>query len=319
MGISIIIPTYNRKEALERCIDSILLQTRMPLELIVVDDGKLGDIPCRRRLEAKGVSCFLRRKDRTEKQGLTISKNIGVGISSGDIILFLDDDVRLESDYLQVVTQFFQSKFDPGVGGMAGQINGSGKGLSLYRYAEFLFNVLFLISPLRQGRLTATGYCEQNLLFQAFPVKKICQARIIGGGISAFKRRVFDSFAFSEDYEKPNCRGEDKDFSLRVSSTYTLYIVPQARLFHDHIELERAPRFDRGKDLIFSAYRLFSRYIRRHRWQNILFYYSTLGIVIRSLALWIVSVCDGDEELNEWLRVKGTLYALGQVILRGKI
>ncbi len=39
MNISVIIPTFNRRQTLDRAIDSILSQTYQPYEIIVVDDG----------------------------------------------------------------------------------------------------------------------------------------------------------------------------------------------------------------------------------------------------------------------------------------
>ena len=43
--ISIIIPTYNSPEELQNCLASILEQTVLPGEIIIVDDGNLEQIP----------------------------------------------------------------------------------------------------------------------------------------------------------------------------------------------------------------------------------------------------------------------------------
>lgn len=37
-GISIIIPNYNKEKYIEKCVDSVLKQSYMPKEIIIVDD-----------------------------------------------------------------------------------------------------------------------------------------------------------------------------------------------------------------------------------------------------------------------------------------
>ncbi|MBF0144456.1 MAG: glycosyltransferase family 2 protein, partial [Magnetococcales bacterium] len=74
---SIIIPTYHRPKELGDCLQSILRQTLLPFEVIVVDDGDLGGFPMREALEAAGIRCLYHKK---EKPGLTASRNVGIGL-----------------------------------------------------------------------------------------------------------------------------------------------------------------------------------------------------------------------------------------------
>ncbi|MCK4776431.1 MAG: glycosyltransferase, partial [Candidatus Krumholzibacteria bacterium] len=39
MGVSVVVPTYNRADVLGRALDSVISQTRQPEQVIVVDDG----------------------------------------------------------------------------------------------------------------------------------------------------------------------------------------------------------------------------------------------------------------------------------------
>ena len=43
MNFSIVIPLYNKEYSIQRCIDSVLLQTDEPFEVIVVNDGSTDD------------------------------------------------------------------------------------------------------------------------------------------------------------------------------------------------------------------------------------------------------------------------------------
>lgn len=85
--VSVVVPTYNRAELLKRTIESILAQTVLPLEVIVVDDGSTDHTPdvC----AAFGESI---RYIRQENQGLSMARNTGIRTSRGDWIAFCDSD-----------------------------------------------------------------------------------------------------------------------------------------------------------------------------------------------------------------------------------
>ncbi len=96
--LSVIIPTYNRKDPLLRTLDSLSRQT-YPVErfdVIVVDDGgsdgtdQVAQIDYPFRL----VSC------RQTNQGSAAARNHGAQQSRGDVLVFIDDDMTLHSGYL---------------------------------------------------------------------------------------------------------------------------------------------------------------------------------------------------------------------------
>ncbi len=89
--ISVIIPTYNRARYLQRAIDSVLDQTHLPDELIIVDDGSkdntaeiVDDVTSR----ATFPMHFLRQ----ENKGASSARNLGIQHALGDILCFLDSD-----------------------------------------------------------------------------------------------------------------------------------------------------------------------------------------------------------------------------------
>lgn len=83
--LSIIITTYNRPGMLQQAIESVLAQTAVQIEIIVVDDNSTEDnsfcIPM--------VSKYIKNK---KNMGLGSNHKIGFGESSGEYICFLDDD-----------------------------------------------------------------------------------------------------------------------------------------------------------------------------------------------------------------------------------
>jgi len=89
--ISVILPTYNRAAFLERAIGSIAGQTRVPDELIVVDDGSTDDTSAVLANLAKKLP-FPMHVLRQENRGAAAARNLGIAHAHGDLLCFLDSD-----------------------------------------------------------------------------------------------------------------------------------------------------------------------------------------------------------------------------------
>lgn len=96
---SVIIPVYEAKRDLERCVSSWLKQTRTDLEIILVDDGST---------DGSGSLCdaLARSDDRVKvlhqkNAGVSAARNAGIGAASGDYVLFTDSDDYVAADYLE--------------------------------------------------------------------------------------------------------------------------------------------------------------------------------------------------------------------------
>ncbi|MBI2436635.1 MAG: glycosyltransferase [Candidatus Magasanikbacteria bacterium] len=97
--ISIIIPVYNRPEAFQKTLASVLRQTYTNIEVIVVDDGSdidLTTLPPNHLTTDKRVKMF-----RQENQGAPVARNRGFDESKGEFVIFIDADVVLESDMIE--------------------------------------------------------------------------------------------------------------------------------------------------------------------------------------------------------------------------
>ena len=92
MRIAAIIPTHRRPALLRDAIGSVLRQTRLPDELIVVDD--VGDLQTARVVLSQigRTPLRLRYVDNSRYPGACASRNLGALLSSGDWFAFLDDD-----------------------------------------------------------------------------------------------------------------------------------------------------------------------------------------------------------------------------------
>ena len=85
--ISVIIPTYNRAHLLPRALDSILSQSCLPNEIIVVDDGSTDDTSVLMTSVYPEI-VFIQQSN----TGVSCTRNVGIKRASGDWIAFLDSD-----------------------------------------------------------------------------------------------------------------------------------------------------------------------------------------------------------------------------------
>jgi glycosyltransferase involved in cell wall biosynthesis len=87
-SVSVVIPTYNRRQLVGRAIDSVLAQTRPADEIIVVDDGSTDDTLAwlNTRYGAR-VTCI-----RQSNQGVAVARNTGLKTATCAFVAFLDSD-----------------------------------------------------------------------------------------------------------------------------------------------------------------------------------------------------------------------------------
>ena len=94
--ISIIVPIYNVEMYIKRCIDSIINQSYQNLEIILVDDGspdKCGAICDEYAAKDNRVKVIHKQNG-----GLADARNVGIGISTGEYVMFVDSDDWLETE-----------------------------------------------------------------------------------------------------------------------------------------------------------------------------------------------------------------------------
>lgn len=93
--ISVIVPVYNVKPYLRKCLDSIIGQTYRDLEILIIDDGST---------DGSGKICDEYKRDarvrvfHTENQGLSAARNRGLDEAQGEWIGFVDSDDWIDPD-----------------------------------------------------------------------------------------------------------------------------------------------------------------------------------------------------------------------------
>lgn len=108
--ITAIVPTLNRPALLGEAIQSLLQQTRVPHEIIVVDDGSDPPVDRDRLVSEYGPAIRVLRHDAS--RGLAYSRNHGAEEASGDYLAHLDDDDLLAPGALEEALALFEREPD---------------------------------------------------------------------------------------------------------------------------------------------------------------------------------------------------------------
>ena len=107
MFFSIVIPVYNAGKYLERCIESIKRQSYTSYEIVLVDDGSTDtslEIEMKYSVEMTNVQLA-----HSKNEGPASARNIGIMMSKGQYIMFVDADDTLEGEALEHIFKVLNS------------------------------------------------------------------------------------------------------------------------------------------------------------------------------------------------------------------
>mgnify|MGYP003607033865 CR=1 FL=1 len=100
--VSIIIPSYNRDNLIRESLDSVLAQTYLNWECIIVDDGSTdGTNSILKEYSIIDNRFIIVSKPVELRQGASVSRNLGLKFARGEYIQFLDSDDILAEDKLE--------------------------------------------------------------------------------------------------------------------------------------------------------------------------------------------------------------------------
>jgi glycosyltransferase involved in cell wall biosynthesis len=112
MRISVVIPAYNSQSTIEKCLESVFSQTKMPDEVVVTNDGstdRTGEIFAKFKKKYKILKIVTHKKN----MGCAAAENSAIKASTGDIIFHTDSDCFLDKHVIENGIKYF--KEDPGL------------------------------------------------------------------------------------------------------------------------------------------------------------------------------------------------------------
>jgi len=185
--VSIVITTYNRRAFLKEAVLSVLDQDYQDKEIIIIDDGSTDG-------SFEEVRKFPLRYVWKQNGGISSARNMGIGISNGEFIAFLDvDDLWKKGKLTKQVQTMIENQID-------------------ISYTDEIW--------IRNGeRLNQRG---RHRKYSGFIFERCLPLCIISPSSVVIKRKVFDEVGlFDEDL--PVC--EDYDMWLRITSRYPVLFI----------------------------------------------------------------------------------------------
>jgi GT2 family glycosyltransferase len=277
LAISVIICTKNRVQDFKNTVVSLTRQNRLPDELIVIDSSDntaikefitSGDFPFE--------SCYFH-----VGPGLTYARNIGIQQSNGDLLLFFDDDVELELNYISYVEQVFLNDEHNEIGAVGGRILNESSEENTTPFSYFKRKVfdfiryVFLLSRLGSGRFRYSG-----MPTQPHASSESSYIECLSGGCMAFRREVFGKVRFDEKLIGYG-HVEDADISKQIlTAGYKIYYEARAALDHFPSSEDR-PKAKKLAELTVVNYAYFFRKHWPQTWvRKASFWWALIGLCL---------------------------------------
>jgi len=140
--VSVILPTYNRRETIQAAIASVQRQTFADWELIVVDDGSTDDTAA--LIEGSDPRLVLIRQ---KNRGVNAARNAAMLRARGDYIAFLDSDDEWLPHHLELSVAFFRAF--PGENFLSGEFSADAGPRGLVHFLRSALTDWYL--PLAEG------------------------------------------------------------------------------------------------------------------------------------------------------------------------
>lgn len=205
--ISVVIPSFNRPESLQSCLEAIDGQT-LPAdqyEVVVVDDGSETELEQFITPHRGHYSLKILRQDNS---GPASARNRGVASASGEFIAFTDDDCQPHRDWLSALLGILRSNPNSVVGGKTTNHLAN----NIYSEAsQVLIDHLY------------DYYAQSNQALQFFTTNNLAVSR----------ERFLECGGFDEAF--PVASGEDREFCDRwIFAGSPVLFAPEAEVFHSH-------------------------------------------------------------------------------------
>ena len=181
--VSVIIAAFNASNTIRHCLEALGLSSVGPLEIIVVDDSSSDDTAA----AATQYGCSVLSTDR--RSGPAHARNLGAARARGDVLVFLDADVRLHRDALWLLVAHLD---DPAIGAAFGA------------YDDDPLDAGFI------SRYRNLLHCHTHRVARA-------DATTFWAGFGAIRRELFREFGgFDESYDSSSV--EDIELGMRLTA-----------------------------------------------------------------------------------------------------
>jgi GT2 family glycosyltransferase len=291
MRFSVVIPTMRREAILEATLESLQHCDPKPAEVIVIDaDAEGSSEPVVTAFDQQ-VAPAVRYLQ--SQPSLTRQRNIGIDDASGDVLVFLDDDVSITPDLFALLERAYEDAATVGVTGRVIEPQSKrrlGPDSALRR---------LLPGGGREGTFTRYGY--PRYLRDLDSPRDV---EFMQGCFMSARREAAEAVRFDE-HMGGYALAEDEDFSYRLSQLGRIRYLPEIIVRHRKLGFGSADERRFGRLVVVNRAYLFRKNFRRTP-------------LARAQFAMLVAMLVGHRLLNrEWRGAQGVVEGAYQV-LRGR-
>ena len=202
---SVVIPSMGRRPCLINCMGDLAKMNTLPQEVLVIEQGEApAPLPAPNAFEMRQLHC--------KEPNASLARNIGLAEASGDIVLFLDDDVRISNpNFLKNHLRHYEDPTIPGVYGQVLEVSQE---------------------PTDQPD---PSVIETDAGWMNLPANyaRRCRTRNGGSGNLSVRRDLALAVGGMDAWFEKGARREETEFNLRLTKRYGyLAFDPEAGLTH---------------------------------------------------------------------------------------
>lgn len=267
MKLSLVICTRNRPDVLINNLSINVQELNQQDEVIIVDssDEQIFN-------KIRSSAFFQNTYFYNVSPGLPKQRNFGISRATGDIIIFLDDDIRLYRQSLENLRRFFTE--NQNIDALTGALDEKNSPSFFKICFESFFSRIFSISAFGKSRLTRSG-----LPIIPLAQEKMHKATFLRGGFSAYRIKIFETLKYDEFFEN-YAYLEDTDFSHCFKNKYSAVFFPGFSGYHDHLSSTQIDHTINRKQYILN----FDYIFKKHKiGSRLLFYWSLIGLLLINL------------------------------------
>jgi len=216
--VSVIVLTWNHKEELDMCLNSLKKQSYKNFEVIVVDNGSTDGCQELVRKKYKGFKLIENHKN----LGFAEGNNVGIREAKGEYIVVLNNDIEADKDWLKEYVK--EAEKHPETGSFTCK-------LLFYDRPDVINSIGHKI--FWDGTCVDEGFDEKDK-GQYGKVREVFGAP---GGISFYRREALEEVKEGKDYYDSDffLYSEDLDLGFRLQwRGWKCLYVPKAKLYHKH-------------------------------------------------------------------------------------
>lgn len=235
--ISVVTPTLFRAKEVVALIDNLALQIQPIFELVLVDGAPLIDQETAKVIEERIGTVPFEINYIRHGGGTAIQRNIGIDAVRGDFISFIDDDIRLEPDYFDIILQIFLEDDQKKVGGIAGYITNQYLDPQKTKRWKW-YRKLNLFTTYEPGKYDYQSGYPINRYTQP-PHDGIREIDFMGSNCGVWRRKVLDNGLRFGEFFVGYGMLEDAHFALKAKKEWVLLECGRAHCIHLHAKSGR--------------------------------------------------------------------------------